>query len=450
MQSLFGNPPSTPLVWAAAFLIIFVLLALFAMVLRKLAGARLNMAAGGRTRQPRLGIVDAFDLDRQRQLVIVRRDNVEHLVMIGGPNDLVIEQGIIRSGGAVLREPGEAVRPEAPRVEPTMAAMASARSEPPVGEPAPMAPPVFQQPVMPPVPANAEPPARLVAPPPPPVQPSPITAVPPPLRESARSMPPPPPPLVRPPGPAPAPVLRPSPDRRPPPVEPPAPAARNSLPPLPETVVDPRRADADRVAAAAAAAAALTAAAAAAQPIPAPAPEQARSTRDVAPPVPEPVTPRPVVHEPAAPEPVLPLVEPPAPPPALPEPPKANVEAAAPPPPPPPPPAPVATPEMDDMARRLEEALKKPFAGIKSAESAKPATPAPAPAPAQAAPAPAVAAPTAPKSEPPVAVAPPAQAPPPPAPAAKPVPAPIEVADFDSLEAEMSRLLGRDPGAPKT
>jgi len=35
--------------------------------------------------------VDAFDLDRQRQLVIIRRDNVEHLLMIGGPNDLVIE-----------------------------------------------------------------------------------------------------------------------------------------------------------------------------------------------------------------------------------------------------------------------------------------------------------------------------------------------------------------------
>ncbi|MCW6506474.1 flagellar biosynthetic protein FliO [Hyphomicrobiales bacterium BP6-180914] len=53
--------------------------------------------SGGRTRQPRLGVVDAFDLDRQRQLVLVRRDNVEHLLMIGGPNDVVIEAAIVRA-----------------------------------------------------------------------------------------------------------------------------------------------------------------------------------------------------------------------------------------------------------------------------------------------------------------------------------------------------------------
>ena len=52
---------------------------------------------GGRTRQPRLGLVDAFSLDGQRQLVLVRRDNVEHLVMIGGPNDVLVESQINRA-----------------------------------------------------------------------------------------------------------------------------------------------------------------------------------------------------------------------------------------------------------------------------------------------------------------------------------------------------------------
>jgi len=51
-------------------------------------------------RPSRLSLVDAFDLDRHRQLVIVRRDNVEHLIMIGGPNDLLIEGGISRSRAA--------------------------------------------------------------------------------------------------------------------------------------------------------------------------------------------------------------------------------------------------------------------------------------------------------------------------------------------------------------
>eukprot|EP01037_Dinobryon_pediforme_P006981 gene6981-7049_t len=54
-------------------------------------------AASARGRQPRLAVVDVFDLDRNRQLVLVRRDQVEHLVMIGGPNDVVVESGIIRT-----------------------------------------------------------------------------------------------------------------------------------------------------------------------------------------------------------------------------------------------------------------------------------------------------------------------------------------------------------------
>ena len=64
-------------------------------IVRMMTGGRLRFNAA-RTRQARLGIVDAFDLDRQRQLIIVRRDNTEHLIMIGGPNDLVIESEIVR------------------------------------------------------------------------------------------------------------------------------------------------------------------------------------------------------------------------------------------------------------------------------------------------------------------------------------------------------------------
>jgi flagellar protein FliO/FliZ len=58
---------------------------------------RLRLPRNGRARQPRLGVVDAFNLDGRRQLVIVRRDNVEHLLMLGGPNDLVVESEIIRA-----------------------------------------------------------------------------------------------------------------------------------------------------------------------------------------------------------------------------------------------------------------------------------------------------------------------------------------------------------------
>ena len=49
---------------------------------------------GGKNRQPRLQVLDAAAVDTRRRLVLVRRDNVEHLVMIGGPTDIVIESGI--------------------------------------------------------------------------------------------------------------------------------------------------------------------------------------------------------------------------------------------------------------------------------------------------------------------------------------------------------------------
>ncbi|MFC5483149.1 hypothetical protein [Microvirga aerilata] len=102
MSSLFGIEASRAVQFAIAFAIILILLVLFGVVFRKLTGARLMMPGSdrGRSRQPRLGIVDVYDLDRQRQLLLLRRDNVEHLLLIGGPNDVVIETNIVRVAGA--------------------------------------------------------------------------------------------------------------------------------------------------------------------------------------------------------------------------------------------------------------------------------------------------------------------------------------------------------------
>ncbi|MGH6798610.1 MAG: hypothetical protein ACREDI_09550, partial [Roseiarcus sp.] len=76
-------------------------------IVYRLAFAHRLRVPGGRTRQPRLGLVDAFSLDGQRQLVLVRRDNVEHLVMIGGPNDVLVESQINRAA-ATARENNQA------------------------------------------------------------------------------------------------------------------------------------------------------------------------------------------------------------------------------------------------------------------------------------------------------------------------------------------------------
>lgn len=50
---------------------------------------------GGKNRQPRLAVLDAAAVDTRRRLVLVRRDDVEHLIMIGGPTDIVIESRIV-------------------------------------------------------------------------------------------------------------------------------------------------------------------------------------------------------------------------------------------------------------------------------------------------------------------------------------------------------------------
>ncbi|OHV81130.1 flagellar biosynthetic protein FliO [Rhizobium sp. LCM 4573] len=53
---------------------------------------------GGKNRQPRLQVLDAAAVDTRRRLVLVRRDDVEHLIMIGGPTDIVIESRIAPAG----------------------------------------------------------------------------------------------------------------------------------------------------------------------------------------------------------------------------------------------------------------------------------------------------------------------------------------------------------------
>lgn len=42
----------------------------------------------------RLGISEYHEIDKSRRLILVRRDDVEHLILIGGPQDVVIESGI--------------------------------------------------------------------------------------------------------------------------------------------------------------------------------------------------------------------------------------------------------------------------------------------------------------------------------------------------------------------
>ncbi|EJJ25132.1 Flagellar biosynthesis protein, FliO [Rhizobium sp. CF142] len=97
---------------------------------------------GGRNRQPRLQVLDAAAVDARRRLVLVRRDNVEHLVMIGGPTDIVIESRILPETEA---ETAAEFRPqpvEERAVAQERAAVQPRREPPPRPVAAPVAPPV--------------------------------------------------------------------------------------------------------------------------------------------------------------------------------------------------------------------------------------------------------------------------------------------------------------------
>lgn len=49
---------------------------------------------GVKTRTQRLQVIDAAAIDTRRRLVLVRRDDVEHLILVGGPSDVVVESNI--------------------------------------------------------------------------------------------------------------------------------------------------------------------------------------------------------------------------------------------------------------------------------------------------------------------------------------------------------------------
>ncbi|MGR9456476.1 flagellar biosynthetic protein FliO [Rhizobium leguminosarum] len=137
---------------------------------------------GGRNRQPRLQVLDAAAVDARRRLVLVRRDDVEHLIMIGGPSDIVIESRILP---AAAEQPDSASRPQPVEQRP----ISLARPEtPPVSPPRPpvaarvepAAEPTFSAPVSPEPRPRPEPSAQPPAPPAvaPPVVTSPLPAEP--------------------------------------------------------------------------------------------------------------------------------------------------------------------------------------------------------------------------------------------------------------------------------
>ena len=81
--------------YVAMFILVIAMIGIGAWLLKSLLAGG-SAAAGGllRTRERRLGVVEAASVDGRRKLILIRRDNMEHLIMTGGPVDVLIETGI--------------------------------------------------------------------------------------------------------------------------------------------------------------------------------------------------------------------------------------------------------------------------------------------------------------------------------------------------------------------
>ncbi len=97
LENMLGMEVSDTAALAFTAVALLVLLAILWLLVRFFRQPRF---AGKRGKQARLAITDAARVDDRRRLVLVRRDDVEHLIMIGGVTDLLIEADIRRTAPA--------------------------------------------------------------------------------------------------------------------------------------------------------------------------------------------------------------------------------------------------------------------------------------------------------------------------------------------------------------
>ncbi|WP_217574604.1 flagellar biosynthetic protein FliO [Mesorhizobium sp. GbtcB19] len=142
LDSVAGPGYVAAILWTFAALILLVVVLLVIKVVRNLTFG--TFVAGGRNRKTRLAVMDATAVDSHRRLVLVRRDDIEHLILIGGPTDVVVERDIrlaaprrpALTGDSGQQQAGAAQRPRAPQPAPAPAPAPVRQAPPPATQPA--------------------------------------------------------------------------------------------------------------------------------------------------------------------------------------------------------------------------------------------------------------------------------------------------------------------------
>lgn len=112
LTSLFGGSDN---LWLTVLLSLGIVLVLIVVGVWALKLLQNVSSMPGRGRSRRLHIVETTTVDQKRRLLLIRRDNVEHLVMTGGVQDLVIEEGIAVPPPTVRRPARPAAVDTAPK-----------------------------------------------------------------------------------------------------------------------------------------------------------------------------------------------------------------------------------------------------------------------------------------------------------------------------------------------
>lgn len=92
LNRIAGPNYASALLWTFAALIFLVIVLVIVRLIRSMTFG--TFVVGGRNRKTRLAVMDATAVDSHRRLVLIRRDDIEHLILIGGPTDVVVERDI--------------------------------------------------------------------------------------------------------------------------------------------------------------------------------------------------------------------------------------------------------------------------------------------------------------------------------------------------------------------
>lgn len=170
LDSVAGPGYTAAVLWTLAALVALVVVLVIIKIIKSLTAG--TFVTGGRNRKTRLAVMDATAVDTHRRLVLIRRDDVEHLILIGGPNDVVVETDIRVAASkrpdlavSASLQPAPRPRPQ----EPAAQRQPSPAPPAPAVRPAPAPPPMRQEPV---IRAPVAPPAPHRATPQPPQRPT--------------------------------------------------------------------------------------------------------------------------------------------------------------------------------------------------------------------------------------------------------------------------------------